>query len=129
MIEHLYGLFCLLVYNFNVLGYHTYVVGNALLIVHNKCVSEEKGVYELNFDDNTKYIGKGSRQRMNQSINNFTKGNNRKLVSSTFTPCTSDKASFMLEHIKMMRAGFGTESCTLLNKIFSPGKKLILNLL
>ena len=26
------------VYNFNVLGYHTYVVGNGLLVVHNKCV-------------------------------------------------------------------------------------------
>ena len=39
MIEHLYGLFCLLVYNFNVLGYHTYVVGNALLIVHNTCTN------------------------------------------------------------------------------------------
>ena len=26
------------VYNFNVLGYHTYVVGNDLLVVHNKCV-------------------------------------------------------------------------------------------
>ena len=25
------------VYNFNVLGYHTYVVGNTLLIVHNRC--------------------------------------------------------------------------------------------
>ena len=26
------------VYNLNVLGYHTYVVGNGLLVVHNKCV-------------------------------------------------------------------------------------------
>ena len=26
------------VYNLNVLGYHTYVVGNELLVVHNKCV-------------------------------------------------------------------------------------------
>lgn len=26
------------VYNLNVLGYHTYVVGNDLLVVHNKCV-------------------------------------------------------------------------------------------
>ena len=40
MIEHLYGLlFCLLVYNFNVLGYHTYVVGIGLLVVHNDCAN------------------------------------------------------------------------------------------
>ncbi len=37
--KHLYGLFCLLVYNFNVLGYHTYVVGIGLLVVHNDCVN------------------------------------------------------------------------------------------
>ena len=36
--KHLYGLlFCLLVYNFNVLGYHTYVVGTNHFIVHNSC--------------------------------------------------------------------------------------------
>ena len=29
------------VYNFNVLGYHTYVVGNNLLIVHNKCANAD----------------------------------------------------------------------------------------
>ena len=35
--KHLYGLFFLLVYNLNVLGYHTYVVGTNHFIVHNNC--------------------------------------------------------------------------------------------
>ena len=57
MIEHLYGLlFCLLVYNFNVLGYHTYVVGNALLIVHNKCVKlDEKKFMKDNKMDSKQF--------------------------------------------------------------------------
>ena len=29
------------VYNFNVLGYHTYVIGSELAIVHNDCVNED----------------------------------------------------------------------------------------
>ena len=29
-------------YNLNVLGYHTYVVGNGLLVVHNNCSKPKK---------------------------------------------------------------------------------------
>ena len=44
------------VYNFNVLGYHTYVVGNALLIVHNKCVKlDEKKFMKDNKMDSKQF--------------------------------------------------------------------------
>ena len=29
------------IYNLNVLGYHTYVVGNGLFVVHNACVNDD----------------------------------------------------------------------------------------
>ena len=72
-----------------------------------------------------KYIGKGSHQRMQQSIKRLS-SETRNLVLKQFTPCSSDKAAFILEHIKMMEAGFGTEGCVLLNKIYSPGMKLLM---
>ncbi len=110
------------------MGYHTYVVGSDLLVVHNTCSPKEKGVYELNFDDGSKYIGKGSRERMQQSIRKWTK-KGKKLVSKKFTACESDKSAFILEHIKMMESDFGKEGCKLLNKIFSPGRKYVMLLL
>ena len=54
---------------------------------------------------------------MQQSIKRLS-SETRNLVSKQFTPCSSDKAAFMLEHIKMMETGFGTEG-ELLNKIYS----------
>ncbi len=83
----------------------------------------------MNFDDGSKYIGKGSKARMQQSIKKWTSGGSRNLVSKQFTPCTSDKAAFIMEHIKMVEAGFGQAGCTLLNSINSPGMKLIMLIL
>ena len=114
------------VYNLNVLCYHTYVIGEQQLVVHNACPIKEKGVYELEFNDGRKYIGKGSKQRMQQSIKKWSVEGQRSLVSKRFTPCTNNQTAFMLEHIKMMEAGFGQEGCVLLNSIHSPGMKLIL---
>ena len=41
------------VYNFNVLGYHTYVIGNDLLVVHNGC--KNKDIDFDSMDDAIKY--------------------------------------------------------------------------
>ena len=40
------------VYNFNVLGYHTYVVGNDLLVVHNACNIKEGATEKVQYNYN-----------------------------------------------------------------------------
>ncbi len=118
------------VYNLNVLCYHTYVIGNSLFIVHNACsTTNQKGVYELEFENGYKYIGKGSIKRMKQSIKSWEERINFKIKSARFTPCVDDKTAFILEHIKMCENGFRQEGCKLLNRIASPGKKIIFNIL
>ena len=73
-------------------------------------------------------IGKSSTQRMNQSVRRLS-NSNRTCIDSIFTLCSSDKSAFVLEHIKMMEAGFKQPDCVLLNKIYSLGRKIILLML
>lgn len=90
---------------------------------------KRKSVYELYFDDGTKYIGKDSKQRMQQAIKKWTSNKSRNLVSKKFTLFPNDTTAFIMEHIKMVESRFDQVGCTLLNSINSPGKKLIMLLL
>lgn len=117
-------------YNINVENYHTYFVGRSMVLCHNAC--KEVGTYEFKFKSGESYVGKGSRSRMLQSI----KIKSNRLFKTTddisfkqFTQCADDASAFMLEHVKMMEYGFGQKGTTLLNRIYSPGRKLLMKLL
>lgn len=99
------------VYNFNVQGYHIYVVGRYGIVVHNGC-----GSYEI-LDKNGKtiYVGKGNQARAKISM--------RQHGGAHINYCNldgrGDKFSFMVEAAKM------DQYTGLQNKIASPGKKLL----
>ena len=121
------------VYNFNVLGYHTYVVGNDLLIVHNACSNNNSGSYEITFDDGNKYIGKGTETRMKQSIKRIEKKYKVKYKDSNFKSANSSEQGFIDEFERMVKAGFNPKVNGFFNgkphgfynKIWSPGRKLV----
>jgi len=116
-------------YNLNVENYHTYFVGKNRILCHNAC--KEVGTYEFKFKSGESYVGKGSRRRMMQSMRQKAKqiGQTVDDISfKQFTQCADDASAFMLEHIKMMEYGFGQEGTKLLNRIYSPGRKLLMRL-
>lgn len=83
------------------------------------------GHYRIWYNDGAQYIGKGSLSRCKISINQHTEGI-REFVKAVWYSDISEPYAFMSEAASMMRAGYGSsKGHPLLNKIWSPGKKLM----
>ncbi|HEY0679882.1 MAG TPA: polymorphic toxin-type HINT domain-containing protein [Chitinophagaceae bacterium] len=122
------------VYNFEVTGFHTYIIGNNKIVVHNSigpgCKIREYGFYRIATKDGQLYIGKGPLKRAQKSLSDKTKkaeGDGEWWrVDKPIGGLTLEQTSFVYEYIMIQRAldkgmSFDKE---LLNKIHSPGKKI-----
>ena len=109
------------VYNFEVEDFHTYFVGENRVLVHNGC-----GHYEIDYDDGTKYIGKGDKKRMEVSARQHCYDDNkvkvRTVINKQWMSSVNDRMSFVDEYQRMKDCGFG-KSGKLLNRIQSPSYK------
>ena len=75
------------VYNLNVLGYHTYVVGYGLLVVHNQNCSNQKNQHQIRDNDYRATINPGETERPHAHI--FKKDTN---VGRVFKDGKMDKS-------------------------------------
>ena len=108
------------VYNFEVEDFHAYFVGENRVLVHNGC-----GHYEIDYDDGTKYIGKGDKKRMEVSARQHCYDNKvkvRTVINKQWMASVNDRMAFVDEYKRMKDCGFG-KSEKLLNRIQSPGYK------
>ena len=95
------------------------------MLVHNGC-----GHYEIDYDDGTKYIGKGDKSRMEISARQHSYDNGTKVRTVTnkqWTSSVNNKMAFVDEYMHMDKCGF-RKGGNLLNKIQSPGYKYALQL-
>lgn len=82
-----------------------------------------------------KYIGKGKKTRMEASIKRIENEHGVKCIKSKFDPAINSKQGFIDEYRKMVKAGFNPkvngfyngQAHGFYNKIWSPGKKLVDN--
>ena len=81
------------------------------------------GHYHIKYSDNTQYIGKGSISRCKVSIREHTAAQ-RTCVEAYWYPDTSERLAFIHEYYVMRDAGFEKANNSLLNKIWSPGRKM-----
>ena len=112
------------VFNFEVEDFHTYFVGDGLVLVHNGC--KQQGSYEIFAKDakgaDKVYVGKGPETRMQASISRIT-NQGYSVTSSNWTPAPNSQVAFIDEYLKMAKYDFDFGG-KMINKIMSPGLKL-----
>ena len=86
------------VYNLNVLGYHTYVIGNNLLVVHNECRATQRKKYWKNEANVQNGAGK-TYQANSQNIARMKTGK---------APIGFDKNPVELHHVKGIKNDFNS---------------------
>jgi len=120
-VQHEVLAYPVLVYNFEVLDFHTYYVGDAHVLVHNVC-SKPTGSYEIFTSNNRVYVGKGSEARMARSIRRLQK-QGFEIVGQAWEPAKDSATAFVYEYMKMAKYNFDFGG-VLINKIMSPGFKI-----
>lgn len=112
------------VYNFQIVGDHTYYVSDIGVLVHNGC-SKASGSYEIFATKNGKsqvYVGKGLETRMNVSIRRLQK-DGYQIVDFLWEHADDSATAFVQEYMKMAKYNFDFGG-QMINQIMSPGFKI-----
>ena len=104
--------------NFEVKDFHTYYAGDTEVLVHNDC----SGSYEIFTDSDQVYVGKGSENRMKQSIRRLKK-QGYTITYSDWSPSLNSQTAFVDEYMKMAKYNFDFGG-KMINQIMSPGFKI-----
>jgi hypothetical protein len=113
------------VYNLEVATAHTYHVSSLGILVHNVYERKQTGAYEIEFESGKTYGGKGSEDRMLDSVRRLEDLHGDKAAKATHYPTATERDAFILEDIIIERNG-GLQSegnPNTYNQINSPGRR------
>ncbi|QZA80072.1 Hint domain-containing protein [Deefgea piscis] len=112
------------VFNLEVANAYTFFVGEEGVLVHNsKGCKKNFGSYELLFASGKKYFGKGSFERMQQSVKDKLKKYGDEVVDWSHKPANSNRQA-LKDEAKNLRDHGGPANPNNYNKINSPGEKM-----